>query len=106
MKSKKQNSKKNLKSKKQKSKKQMKSKKQQKTKKQLQNSITNPVILYSSKTPNSEEILEEINDKNVKTTIYKAESKIPLTIIEKPDGSMIMSMRQKRNMVIQSYRQH
>ncbi len=74
-----------------------------KSKKQVQKSIVKPEILYSSKTPNSEEILEEINNKDVKTTIYKSESKIPPTIIVKPNGSMIMSMHQKRNMVIRSY---
>jgi len=98
MKSKKQN----LTSKKQKSRKQ-KSRKNLKSKKKVEKSIAKPVILYSSKTPNSEEILEEINDKDVKTTIYKAESQIPPTIIEKSNGSMIMSMHQKRNMVIKSY---
>ncbi len=92
-------SKKQLKSKKSKS----KSRKNLKSKKQIKRSITKPVILYSSKTPNSEVMLEEINDKDVKTTIYKAESKIPPTIIEKSNGSMIMSMHQKRNMVIRSY---
>ncbi len=95
MKSKKQN----LTSKKSKS----KSRKNLKSKKQVEKSIVKPEILYLSKTPNSEEILEEINNKDVKTTIYKAESKIPPTIIEKPNGSMIMSMHQKRNMVIRSY---
>lgn len=81
-----------------------KSKKQSRYKKQKQTkSVTKPVVLYSSKTPNSEEILEEINDKNSKTTIYKSESKIPPTIITKSDGNVIMSMHQKRNMVIRSY---
>jgi hypothetical protein len=99
MKSKKQNLKKQKKtSRKQTSRKQTSRKQKSKIK-----SIVKPVVLYSSKTPNSEEVLEEINDTDVKTTIYKSESKIPPTIIEKQNGSMIMSMHQKRNMVIKSY---
>ena len=62
-----------MKSKKQNLKKQKKTSRKQTPRKQKSKiqPMVKPVVLYSSKTPNSEEILEEINNKDVKTTIYK-----------------------------------
>ena len=65
-----------------------------------------PTILYSKDPRTGEETVARtatFNEDGVKTFMARMNSRMPPTVLQRNNGSSVMSMSQKRAMVVQSY---
>ena len=65
-----------------------------------------PTILYSKDPETGQETIASTaysNNKGVKTFMARMNSRMPPTVFKRDNGSSVMSMSQKKSMVVQSY---
>lgn len=72
----------------------------------LKLTVQQPTVLYSKDPRTGEEIVARtatFNEDGVKTFMARMNSRMPPTVLQRNNGSSVMSMSQKRAMVVQSY---
>ena len=72
----------------------------------LKLTVQQPTVLYSKDPKTGEETVASTaysNNKGVKTFMARMNSRMPPTVFKRDNGSSVMSMSQKKSMVVQSY---